>query len=117
MILSLIISLLGIYSIVSFYWKLKNGKINRQYFTWWLFFWLVVIILFWWPNISSGVANYLGIGRGADFVLYISVLLLFYSQFKLYLQLNKLMNNQAVIVQQLAINQAKDHEKSISNHR
>lgn len=117
MILSLIISVVALYFIVLAIWKLKNNKINKSYFIWWLFFWLIVIILFWWPNLTSQLANTLGIGRGADFVLYISVLLLFYGQFKLYLQINKLTDNQAEIVRQISLNNVKKvDEKSISNN-
>lgn len=65
-----------------------------------------VVVLF--PGITSGVAVALGIGRGADAVVYLSVSLLFYLVFRLYIFVEDLRHDITEIVKRIAL---KDTDK------
>ncbi len=59
-----------------------------------LLFWSAILIgsitLFINPSISDNIAWLIGIGRGVDSMFFLSILLLFYINFQLYLRIQKL---------------------------
>ena len=70
----------------------------------WLVFWFVAGAVVWQPNLSTEVANRLGVGRGSDLVLYISVAVLFYLIFRLTVRLEKMEKNITKIVREITLN-------------
>lgn len=60
----------------------------------------VVFVL--WPELSTRLANSVGIGRGVDLVLYLSILFLFVLCFSFLARVQALEARQAVLVQALA---------------
>lgn len=81
----------------------RNRTISKgELFLWlgvWLFLGLVVLV----PDLSTVVANAMGIGRGADFVLYVAVALLFYLVFRTYVVIERLEQQITQLVRQLAL--------------
>lgn len=75
----------------------------------WLFLWLVVLVIFWQPEIASYLANRLGVGRGADLIIYLSIVTIFYLLFKILIRLNKIEKDITKIVRQDALKD--EHEK------
>jgi hypothetical protein len=55
------------------------------------------------PDLSTVIANYFGVGRGADFLFYISHLVLFFIAFRFYLRNRNLETRLNRLVQQLAL--------------
>lgn len=58
------------------------------------------------PDLSTVIANYFGVGRGADFLFYISHLLLFFIAFKFYLTHRDINARMTRLVQQIALLEA-----------
>lgn len=58
------------------------------------------------PELSTTIANFFGVGRGADFLFYISHLLLFFIAFKFYLANRNLDARLTRLVQRLALLEA-----------
>lgn len=58
------------------------------------------------PELSTLIANYFGVGRGADFLFYLSHLLLFFIAFRFYLKNRNLEARLNRLVQQLALQDA-----------
>lgn len=50
----------------------------------WLLLWILAMIVVWRPDTSTRIAQWVGIGRGADLVLYLSVVLLLILVFQLH---------------------------------
>jgi len=73
-------------------------KLIFRFNFWWLFFWIIAIIAVWVPDFLTKIANILGIGRGADLVLYVSVVAVFYLIFKIYVRFEKIERNITKIV-------------------
>jgi len=44
----------------------------------------------WWPDSTVIVANYLGIGRGTDLILYISLAVIFFILFRLHVKIESI---------------------------
>ena len=64
------------------------------------------------PEFSTLIANYFGVGRGADFLFYISHLLLFFIAFRFYLKNRELETRLNRLVQQLALKDAAEHNRA-----
>jgi len=43
----------------------------------WLLLWLLVLAAAWWPHATDVVASWIGVGRGADLLIFLSILALF----------------------------------------
>lgn len=65
------------------------------------------------PDLSTQVANFVGIGRGVDLILYLGVLGLGVLGLSLHLKLRRIEERQQEIVRQLAIRDEKEPESGI----
>ena len=66
--------------------------------------WIFVIVFSIFPNASLIFARAFGITRGLDFIIIVSLLLMFYMGLKLYYKLEKLEDNMNKIVKEVALN-------------
>lgn len=64
--------------------------INFQTFLFWAAILIGSVVLFINPDISENIARLIGIGRGVDSMFFLSILLLFYLNFQLYIRIQKL---------------------------
>ncbi len=88
--LQIIITLFTVLILGKLFRQRQQNKINLAAFFTWLLLWLFVLVVFWQPDTTSYLASLLGIGRGADLVVYLSILVIFYMLFKILVRLNKL---------------------------
>ena len=58
------------------------------------------------PDLSTRIANWVGVGRGADFLFYISHLLLFFIAFMYYLRFREMESRLTNLVRHIAIAEA-----------
>ena len=70
--------------------KFKRREIKVSEFLMWLVFWLGVGVAFITPESLTKLANLLGIGRGADLVLYVAVVVVFYLMFRIFVRIEKM---------------------------
>jgi hypothetical protein len=71
----------------------------------------IVFILY--PDVTTAIAHKLGVGRGADLVFYISILIFWFVLLKFYVRIRRLEQTITAIVRDNAIKQA--HEPSNDN--
>lgn len=69
----------------------------------WLPLWLAVAVVILFPGISVAVANFLGIGRGADLILYLGLIFVFYFLFRIGVRLERIDREITQIVRNLAL--------------
>ena len=81
MLIQILISIFALFAIITL---LKTKKFL------WLLFWLAVGVIVWIPNATNVIAQFLGIGRGADLVFYFSILILFFLIFRIYIKIERL---------------------------
>lgn len=56
-----------------------------------------------WPELTSRLAHLVGIGRGADFVFYLSTLFLFFTSFNFYMRFRLYEERLTLVVRELAL--------------
>lgn len=66
------------------------------------------------PDLSTAIANYLGVGRGADLLFYLSHLVLFFIAFMYYLKFKDMEIRFAQLVRHIAISESEQNNYSES---
>ncbi len=89
------------------------ARVVRQRSAWrssfvWILLWLAAGISIAKPEITSVIADFLGIGRGADLVFYCSILGMLMGFFWVYLKLRQIDSNLTQLVRHLALEEKRD---------
>jgi len=103
LIFQTIFSIFALSAILAVFKKRQEGLLGPKGLFFWVWFWLLAGVAFWWPNSTTILANSLGIGRGADFVLYVAIALLFYLVFKLHVKLESVGRDVTKVVRKEAL--------------
>jgi small membrane protein len=80
-----------------------RGGIRKRVATFWLLVWASVGVAALWPRGTLLVARALGIGRGADLVMYCSVLAMLIGFFYIYTRFRRMDRSLTLLVRRLAI--------------
>ncbi len=99
--------LIALALIAIFIWRLseqkRSKKIGRNEFIFWLSFWFLGAIAVIFIKQIDNLVIMLGFSSGINFLLYLTIMLLFYLVFKLRLSLAKLDANLTEIAREIAI--------------
>lgn len=68
------------------------------------------------PDLTTQVANYLGVGRGVDLIFYLVIILAGFGFLHIYAQLKKMSEGLAEVVRQQAIEQVKTPSSEGNHH-
>lgn len=106
-----IIQIIGI-AIALFYFfvtllRYHEGKITLRELLLWESIWAAIAFISILPITVNFFANLIGVGRGVDLVLYLSIIALFYLMFKIYMKIDKVEREITAIVRELAIRDKK----------
>jgi len=97
----LILLIILIVSRVVLRWREKS--LNGREFIFWLLFWLAAGAVAIQPDWTGIIAERLGIGRGADLVVYLSLIAIFYLLFRIQIQQKKTEREITKIVRKIAL--------------
>lgn len=88
--------------------RFRGGALSARGFVFWvgLFSFAIIAVLF--PKLTGELAKAAGIGRGADAVIYASLVLLFYLIFRLHIFIEDLRHEITTLVRKLSLKDAKD---------
>lgn len=104
MYLQVLVTIFVAFILFKLFVQKQKNKISLFSLIFWSMLWLAVLVVFWEPDTTSYLANILGIGRGADLVIYISILAIFYLMFRIFVRLNKIESEITKVVREDAIN-------------
>ena len=93
MLIQILISLFVVFALVNLFIKNKKNVLKKNEFIFWGIFWVAAGIAVWIPNILTKIANVFGIGRGADLIFYLSIIILFFIVSKIYIKIEKIERN------------------------
>lgn len=83
--------------------RFREGKISLWAFIGWIILWLWVGIIIWIPGVTTHIAKILGIGRGADLLIYGSIITLFYLIFRIYVKLEDIERQITLLARKFAL--------------
>lgn len=91
-------------------WQRRQIPIHWMVF--WLAIWVGAATIIWQPEITSYIANRVGVRRGADLAIYSSVVLLFYIIFRLLLRIERLERLMTTLVSEIALQTEKKPDET-----
>lgn len=83
--------------------RMREGSIGIGMFIFWIVIWGLALVAVVKPGVTTSVANRLGIGRGVDAALYISIVLLFYLNFRSNVMMENLRHEITKLTREIAI--------------
>ncbi|MDA2936094.1 DUF2304 domain-containing protein [Patescibacteria group bacterium AH-259-L05] len=93
--------------------RFRNKQFGLFNFLLWLVFWIAGASIILYPEASSYIARVLGVGRGADVVIYISLVLIFYFIFYITVRLRVIEQQITRIVRKISLDKdEKNHTKT-----
>lgn len=102
------LSLFLFFALSRVYLRFKGGILPLVGFFFWSTIFGLAILAILFPGITGRVAQIIGIGRGVDAIIYVSITLLFYLIFRLYIYLEDIKHDITEIVQKLALKGTKE---------
>jgi len=112
MLIQIVIISFALYALSKAFVRYKKEQLSLRELLIWGTFWTIVSIVVLLPNITNHVAAIFGVGRGADFVVYISLLGLFYITFRVYSRLYRLERDVTRLVQEIAFLKQEQKKKN-----
>jgi len=99
----IIFALLALSAIITVWQKKQKTLLGKKATYFWILFWLVLAVVVFWPNSTQILAEYIGIGRGVDLVIYVSIACIFYLIFRMNLKIEGLKRDLTEVVRDKAI--------------
>lgn len=90
--------------------RYRHQEITGREFFIWLIFWVLVAAATLAPKKTDLIAQFIGVERGADLLVYVSIIVLFFIVFKIIVKLEKIDREITRLVRQKAIGQAEKNE-------
>ncbi len=87
-------------------WALARGWASRREGLIWCSVLLAAGVAILWPQVTTRVADMLGIGRGADLVFYCAVVIMLMGFWAIYIRLRRVRRDVTLLVRHLAILEA-----------
>ena len=91
--------------------RFRRGALPLGHLALWAAFWIGVIVVVIRPETSSAVARFLGVGRGADVVVYLALVAAFYLLFKMFARVEEIERQLTKIVREAALKDLDDRER------
>lgn len=78
----------------------------------WILVWLAALAGILLPKTTTRIASLFGVGRGVDVIVYLSLALLFYLVFRIYVMIEDLRHEVTFLVRQIALFNSKKSNRS-----
>ncbi len=115
MILQVLATIFILFAVSRVILRMKDHKITFIELMFWLSVWAGMIVVVFFPNITEYVAAILGIGRGIDVIVYVSIAMIFYLIFRLYIKIVDLEREITLLVRELSLKNQKNGKDRKNN--
>jgi len=103
-IIQILIAIFALFALSRAVLRFKDNKLTINELVFWILVWIGVIIVSFLPSITGLLSSFLGIGRGIDVMVYVSIIVLFYLIFRLYVKLEGIEKEITLVVRKLVLN-------------
>ena len=106
MLLKILATIFILFALSRVFIRLKQKEMRPGEAIFWSIIWILVLVALYLPeHLISSLGTVFGIQRGIDFLVYISIIFLFYMVFRTYASLDKMQQQITSLVTNQAINQ------------
>jgi len=101
--IQILIIAFALFAIVKTIWQFKRGALTIAWLLFWMVFWAAAAVVAVLPQTTDVIAHLVGVGRGADLVIYASLIVLFYLVFRVYVKIENTEHEITRLVRKLSI--------------
>jgi len=101
--IQIIILLFLVFAVLKTVSGFKKGRVKIKELISWFVLWTGVAVITILPQTTTFFAHMLGVGQGADLVIYLSIIVLFYIIFRIYMKLEKIESDITRIVREITL--------------
>ena len=101
-----------IFAISRVYLRLNENVISTRVAIFWFLIWTAALVGVSLPATTTKIAGFLGVGRGVDIIVYISLALLFYLVFRIYVMIEDLRHQITYLVREIALSGSSKNRKN-----
>lgn len=105
MIIQLLLTAILLAALVLTWRRAKQGALSRREAILWSLLWIGAGIVVLNPWVANWFADTVGVGRGVDAVLYVSIALIVYLLFRIFLRLDKAERDLTKLVRRIALDE------------
>lgn len=92
--------------------RARENVIPKKTALFWSLIWLSALTGILLPKTTTKIAEFFGVGRGVDIIVYVSLSLLFYLVFRLYVMIEDIRRDITSLVRQIALQNASSFKKT-----
>jgi len=111
-LIQLFIFLFAVFAMTRTVRQFRQGTLTLSWLIVWMLFWSLVAGAGISPQSTDVFAQWVGVGRGADFVIYLSLIALFYLVFRLFIKIEDSERELTRVVRKLAIEETDESQKN-----
>lgn len=102
-LIQIFIIIFSLFAIARTFRQFRRGKLTLVFLFTWILFWVAVGIVVVMPQTTNTLAHFVGVGRGVDAIMYVSILALFYAVFRLVVRIEEVEREITKLVRKLAV--------------
>lgn len=110
-IIQIFIIAFAVFAVSRATWQFRKGTLTIAWLMLWVLFWIVAGVVAVLPQTTDVLARVVGVGRGADAVIYLSLIALFYIVFRVYVKIEDVEREITRLVRKLAVDEIDEEEK------
>jgi small membrane protein len=108
LLIQIILIAFAVLAFLRAFFQFRKGNLNLAWLLFWLLFWVAVGFAVLLPQTTDMLAHFVGVGRGVDVVMYLSLIALFYLVFRLFIKIEGLERDITKLVRSIALKEVKD---------
>lgn len=108
MLIQIFIVAFASFAVLRLIFKFRKKVLRAGEFVFWMALWTVAAVIAIIPETTNYLAGVLGVGRGADLVMYVSIIALFYAVFRIFVRIEKMERDMTKVVRRMAIEEQKE---------
>ena len=93
----------GVFALSRAFLRAKDRKLTLVELLLWIGIWSGLLFVVFFPKVVVFIADFIGVGRGVDFIIYTSLGLLFYLVFRLYVKIEEQEIELTKLVREIAL--------------
>ena len=105
----------AIFALIKIILRLRKKKLTINEFIFWASIWVILIILSIFPDISHNIASFFGFGRGLDFFMVASILLILYLILRIFIKLEELDSKITRLARNMTLEKSRTDNKNLYN--
>lgn len=101
--IQIVLVLFSLFALTRVYLRYKEGVISTKTAFFWILIWFAALIGILLPKTTTKIASIFGVGRGVDVIVYISLVLLFYLVFRIYVMIQDIRHEITSVIRKIAL--------------